>query len=107
MYLAFIRWCFMKMFGGTFNKFENFRYELKRGAPDSVFATVAFLVLALLGMVAVGLVSIGLEVSHENLGLIAKTYIYLTVLTFIYNVIKAAFECFLEERESVFDNLRN
>ena len=87
MYLAFIKWCFMKMFGGTFDKFETFRYELKKGAPDSIFAIVAFVIIAFICFFAVCLIAIGLEVSHETLGLIVKTYSYLTGFTFIYNVI--------------------
>ena len=97
----------MKMFGGTFDRFETFRDALKMGAPDSVFATLAFLFIAFIGFFAVCVVGIGLEVSQETLGLIAKTYLYLTGFVFMYNVIKAAFECFLAERESVFEKLRN
>jgi hypothetical protein len=97
----------MKMFGGTFNKFENFRYELKRGATESVFAIVAFVVLAMIGFFVTCVIGIVFEVSHETLGLIAKTYLYLAGFTFMYNAIKAAFECFLVERERVFNRLRD
>jgi hypothetical protein len=96
----------MKMFGGTFNKFENFRYELKKGAPESVFAIVAFVVLSIVGLMIVGVIAIMLNLPQETLGLVAKTYFWLVGLTFMYNVIKAAFECFLHEREEFFDTLK-
>jgi uncharacterized membrane protein len=96
----------MKMFSGTFDRFETFRYALKMGAPDSVFAIAAFSVISLLGFIVVGLVSVGLEVSQETLSVIIQSYLWLVGFIFMYNVIKAAFECFLVEREQVFDKLR-
>ena len=33
-------------------------------------------------------------------------YFWLVVIIFVYNVVKAAFECFLEEREELLDTLK-
>jgi hypothetical protein len=38
MYLAFFKWCFLKIFGGLIRNAETFRDELKKGAPESIFA---------------------------------------------------------------------
>ena len=40
----------MKMFGGCFNLAETFRYELKKGAPDSIFAICGFANFSSVGM---------------------------------------------------------
>jgi len=106
MYLAFFKWCFMNIFGGCFNLAEKFRHELKKGAPDSIFAIAGFLILSLVTFMAVGLMAIWLSPSKEFAGDIIGSYFILNIFTFIYNVVKAAFECFLRERERVFDELK-
>jgi hypothetical protein len=106
MYLAFLKWCFMKMFGGCFNKAELFREELKKGAPDSIFAFFAFLILSFITLAAILLTSVALFDDKAIIGMIALTSFWTVIFTFVYNVVKAAFECFLEEREQVFEELK-
>ncbi len=106
MYLAFFKWCFMKMFGGTFDKLESFRYNLKRGAPDSIFAIFGFIIIAVLTML-VSMVTVAFfSDSKELVVLVGASIFWLSVATFVYNIFKAAFECFLEERERVFEELK-
>lgn len=97
----------MKTFSGCFNKAEFFRKELKKGAPDSIFAIAAFVILSLISFMAFALTAVWLVGDREVVGELIAIYLALNVFTFIYNVIKAAFECFLDEREQVFDTLRN
>jgi len=106
MYLAFFKWCFMRTFGGCFNLAENFRYELKKGAPDSIFAICGFLILSLISILVTLLLSAWLIESKETVGIIAVSCFWLAVFTFFYNIVKAAFECFLVERERVFEELK-
>lgn len=106
MYLAFLKWCFMKVFGGAFNKAEQFRYELKKGAPDSIFAICAFIILSLITFLIIVATSAWLIDDKPTVQIIAASVFWTIVATFIYNVIKAAFECFLDEREQVFEELK-
>lgn len=106
MYLAFFKWVFMKMFSGCFNKAEYFREELKKGAPDSVFAIVAFVILSVVAFMVVGLMTVWLAPNKEVAGTIIGTYLVLNAFTFVYNVVKATFECFLDERQELFDTLK-
>jgi hypothetical protein len=103
---AFIKWCFMKMFGGCFNLAETFRYELKKGAPDSIFAIAGFIILSMITILVTLLLSALLIESKETFGIIAVSCFWLAVFTFFYNIVKAAFECFVEEREEVFEKLK-
>lgn len=96
----------MKTFGGCFNLAEKFRYELKKGAPDSIFAIAGFLILSVVAFMAVGLMAVWLSPSKEFAGSVIGVYFTLNILTFIYNVVKAAFECFLAERERLFAELK-
>ena len=107
MYLAFFKWCFMRMFGGCFNLAETFRYELKKGAPDSIFATAGFLILSLITILVTILLSAWLIEDKATVGIIAASCFWLAVFTFVYNIIKSAFECFLVERERIFNTLRD
>ena len=107
MYLAFFKWCFMRIFGGCFNLAETFRYELKKGAPDSIFAICGFLILSLIAGLVTILLSAWLIDDKPTVGIIAGSYFWLVVFTFVYNIIKAAFECFLVERERIFNKLRD
>jgi len=106
MYLAFLKWCFMKIFGGCFDLAERFRYELKQGAPDSIFAICGFLILAVIAILVTLLASAFLIESKETVGIIAVSCFWLAVFTFVYNIVKAAFECFLAEREELFERLK-
>jgi len=103
---AFLKWCFMRMFGGCFNLAENFRYELKKGAPDSIFATAGFLILSLISGIVIVLLSMASTDDKPTVSIIAASYFWLVVFTFFYNVIKAAFECFEEERQDIIDRLK-
>lgn len=106
MYLAFVKWCFMKMFGGTFDKLASFRYNLKQGAPDSIFAVFAFIIIAIIAML-VSMVTVVFFTDSKELALMTGSSIFwLSVATFFYNIFKAAFECFLEERQDLFDTLK-
>lgn len=96
----------MKIFGGTFIALENFRYSLKKGAPDAIFAICGFLILSLITILVTLLLSAWLIEDKETVGIIAASCFWLAVATFIYNIIKAAFECFLDERERVFEELK-
>jgi len=106
MYLAFVKWCFMNMFGGMFIKLENFRYELKQGAPDSIFAIAGFVILSLIFVIVTVLLSAWLIEDKDTVRFIAGSAFWLTVSTLFYNIVKAAFECFLAERERLFERLK-
>jgi len=106
MYLAFVKWCFMKMFGGTFDKLESFRYNLKRGAPDSIFAVFGFIIIAVLAMLASMLITAAFTDSTQIVKQVGAGVFWLSVVTFVYNIFKAAFECFLDERQELFDTLK-
>lgn len=106
MYLAFAKWCFMKTFSGCFNKAEMFREELKKGAPESIFAIVGFVILSVVAFMIVGLLTVWLVPNREIAGPIIGTYLVLNAFTFVYNIVKAAFECFLDERQELFDTLK-
>lgn len=107
MYLAFFKWCFMRIFGGCFNLAENFRYELKKGAPDSIFAICGFIILSLITMLVTLLLSAWLIDDKPTVVIIGASCFWLAVFTFVYNIVKAAFECFLVERERIFNTLRD
>lgn len=106
MYLAFFKWCFLKMFSGTFDRLASFRYQLKRGAPDSIFAIVGFILVAMLVVIAIVLISAGLFEDTNTVKNIGAGALYVAIFTLVYNIVKAAFECFLEERDRVFDELK-
>lgn len=106
MYLAFVKWSFMKMFGGTFDKLESFRYNLKRGAPDSIFAIFGFIIIAVLTMLVAMVTVAFFTESSEIVKIVGASIFWISVVTFVYNIFKAAFECFLEERERVFEELK-
>lgn len=106
MYLAFVKWCFMKVFGGTFDKLESFRYNLKRGAPDSIFAVFGFIIVAVLAILVSMLTTAFFTESKELVMVVGASVFWLSVATFVYNIFKAAFECFLEERQDLFDTLK-
>jgi predicted Na+-dependent transporter len=97
----------MKIFGGTFDKLESFRYELKKGAPDSIFAICGFIILSLIGLIVTLLLSAWLIDDKETVKLIGESCFWLVVFTFFYNILKASFECFLAERERIFNKLRD
>lgn len=104
---AFFVWMFMRIFGGCFNLAENFRYELKKGAPDSIFAIAGFLILTLITGLVTIVLSAWLIDDKPTVGIIAASYFWLAVFTFVYNAIKAAWECFVYERQELIDILRN
>ena len=95
------------MFSGCFSKAATFRHELKKGAPDSIFACFAFIALAGLGFIVLGLVLIGCVESREVGAFVIFSYFALTIFAFFYNIFKAAFECFKEDYEEPFEILKN
>ena len=107
MYLAFINWCFMKTFSGTFDKLESFRYELKQGAPNSALAIVGFILISLIAIIVIVGISASLINDHNTVKNIGAGAFYLSCFTLVYNIVKAAFECFLVERERIFNKLRD
>ena len=106
MYLAFVKWCFMKIFGGTFNKLESFRYQLKQGAPDSILAILGFILISLISVIVITLIAAALIDDHNTVKNIGAGALYTSIFTLVYNIFKAAFECFLAERERVFEELK-
>jgi len=106
MYLAFFGWCFMKIFGGCFVAAENFRNELKKHTAERIFATAGYVILSIVFMMVIILTSLWLVEDKATVTMITTGCFWLVLFTFFYNVIKAAFECFLEERERVFDELK-
>ena len=106
MYLSFIKWCFVKMFGGTFDKLESFRYQLKQGAPDSIFAFFGFIIISLIAVIVIVIISASLIDDHNTVKNIGAGALYTACFTLVYNIVKAAFECFSEERERVFEELK-
>lgn len=107
MYLSFFKWCFMKTFSGCFNKAAIFRRELKKGAPDSIFACFAFIALAGLGFIVVGLLLLFFVENREIGRFVIGSYFALTIFSFFYNIFKAAFECFKVDYEEPFEILKN
>jgi hypothetical protein len=97
----------MKMFGGTFDKMKAFRRELKRGAPDSIFAIFGFLIISLLFTIATVFIASSIFESTQTVKQIGIGAILTSCTVFVYNVIKAAWECFVAERQEVIDLLRN
>ena len=106
MYLAFFKWCFMNIFGGTFNSLQRFRYQLKQGAPDSIFAIFGFAIMSLVFVMVITLISAGLLDDTNIVKHIFFGSVYLACFTLVYNIVKAAFECFLDEREELIKRLK-
>jgi hypothetical protein len=97
---------FTKVFSGTFEMLKSFRRELKRGAPDSIFACFAFIALAGLGFVVVGLLLLCFVDNREIGRFVIGSYFALTIFSFFYNIFKAAFECFKVDYEEPFEILK-
>lgn len=106
MYLAFLKWVFMKMFSGSFNRAEEFRYELKRGDSHTALAIVAYIMISLVSFMIVGALTLWIVTERETINMIMSGYFWAVVITFVYNVVRAAFECFLQEREELLDTLK-
>ena len=106
MYLAFLKWCFVKIFGGTFDTLQRFRYQLKQGAPDSIFALFGFVLVSLLIVGVVTLLSAAFISDHATVRTIGASMFYTACFTLVYNIVRAAFECFLEEREELIERLK-
>lgn len=96
----------MKTFSGCFNKAEQFRYELKKGAPDSIFAICAFVILSLITFIVLILLAAWLCDDKPTVQNFAVGVFWTIISTFVYNIVRASFECFLAERERVFDELK-
>lgn len=96
----------MKVFGGCFNSAEYFRRELKKGSIDTGVAVFGFLLLSLLGMLVVVLAAMGISAENQTVKTVAIGYMWAVLFTFVYNVIKAAFECFSAERAELFEILK-
>jgi hypothetical protein len=97
----------MKLFGSTFDKLENFRYQLKQGAPDSIFAFFGFIIISLISVIVIVIISASLIDDHNTVKNIGAGALYTACFTLVYNIVKAAFECFLAERERIFNKLRD
>ena len=106
MYLAFLKWVFMKVFSGSFERAAEFREELKRGGSNTGLAIVAYIILSLVFFMFAGSLTLWLINDRETITLMISGYLYAIAFTFVYNVVKAAFECFLAEREELFDTLK-
>ena len=106
MYLAFLKWCFMKVFSGGFEAAAMFREELKYGGSNRGLAIVAYLILSFAFFMFAGILTVWLIPDREKVSLIVSGYLFAIAFTFVYNVVKAAFECFLDEREELFDTLK-
>jgi ABC-type sugar transport system permease subunit len=105
--MAFIKWCFMQMFSGTFDKLANFRDLLKRGAPDSIFACIAFILISLVLVIVITLIAAGLFDDINTVKNIGAVAFYTACFTLVYNIFKAAFECFMDDYEEPFRILKN
>jgi hypothetical protein len=97
----------MKVFGGCFETAESFRYELKRGMPESGLSILGFIVMSIVGMVVVMVPTMYLTSDNNIVKLVGNSYLWLVLFTFLYNVFKAAFECFIAERARLFEILRD
>lgn len=106
MYLAFLKWVFMKMFSGSFSRAKEFRYELKRGSSHTALAILAYIMMSMISFMIVGGLTLWLVAERETINMLMTGYCWAVVITFVYNVVKAAFECFLAEREELFDTLK-
>jgi phage tail tape-measure protein len=98
---------FMNVFRGTFETLKSFRRELKKGAPDSIFAIIGFILLSLIFTIAIVLLSAGLFTDTQIVKNIGAGALLTAGGTFVYNVIKAAWECFVDDRQELIDILRN
>jgi len=103
---AFAQWMFMKMFHGTFEKLDSFRYNLKRGAPDSIFAIFAFIIISILAILAAMLITAGFTDSTQIVKQVGACTFWTSVATLVYNIGKAAYECFEEERYELIESLK-
>ena len=106
MYLAFFKWVFMKVFSGSFNRAKEFRYELKRGDSHTALAIIAYILMSMVSFMIVGGLALWIVTERETISMLMSGYFWLVVIIFVYNVVKAAFECFLEEREELLDTLK-
>jgi hypothetical protein len=96
----------MKVFGGCFETAKAFRKELKRGMPESGMAILGFIVMSIVGMVVVALTTMGIATENETVNFVVRSYLWLVLFTFLYNVFKSAFECFIAERAKLFEILK-
>lgn len=104
---AFLTWVFMKMFSGSFNRAVEFRYELKRGSSHAAMAIVAYILLSIISFMIVGGLTLWAVTDRETIKLFVGGYFWAVIITFVYNVVKAAFECFEDERQELIDRLRS
>lgn len=104
---AFAQWVFMKLFSGSFNRAVEFRYELKRGGAHAAMAIVAYILLSFISLMIVGPLALWLITDRETINLFLGGYFWAVIITFVYNVVKAAFECFEDERQDLLEKLRS
>jgi hypothetical protein len=102
----FIKWTFVKLFGSLLDTAVEFRTELKRGAPNSVFASFAFVAASVVLFGVIALLSVTLIASREVVNYIICTVFWTLVAAYFYNVIKAGWECFVDERQELIDVLK-
>ena len=107
MYLSFLKWCFMKIFGSVFDGAETFRKQLKKGAPDSIFACFAFIAITGLSFIVFAILVLWLVGTDATGKYLVEGYFFAVIFSFIYNIVKAAFECFKVEYEEPFEILKN
>ena len=104
---AFAQWVFMKLFSGSFNRAVEFRDELKKGSIYTAMAILGYVVLSLVSFMIVGGLTLWAVTDRETIKLFVGGYFWAVIITFVYNVVKAAFECFEDERQELINKLRS
>ncbi len=107
MYLSFFKWCFLKVFGGLIRNAEIFREELKKGAPESIFACFAYIGLTMISFIVFAVVVLNIFNDARLAKYSVAGYFFLLVFSFFYNIVKAAFECFMDDYEEPLRILKN
>ena len=93
----------MKTFRGTFKNFKRWREMLRYETGMAIMAALVFTVLGCIPLVVTLIMFVD---TKEGARLLISGYFIFALSVFMYNVIKTLWECFQEEREHVFDTLR-
>lgn len=106
IFWQFAQWLFMRTFRGCFESAKNFRYELKKGGYHTGMAILGFLVLSLVSTVCVVGLILWLVPQREIGNQIYTFYLLANAVILVYNIFKALFELFEEERQDLLERLK-
>ena len=106
LYLSFIGWLWMKMFGKTFDRLKQFRTALRN---ETHIALILFVMVTALGLLPVAISIAIINTGQEDYVLCNRIlfgYLGAALSVFVYQVIKALWEQFQEERFEIFEILK-